>query len=338
MKTTPASRFGLTLLAAAVAVGLTVGSPLTASAAPPSAPSNLKATQGASSVSLSWKNNHSSAQAALAGAYIEISRYDGAAWGTVGGNRPANVSEFADHNVTVGTKYKYQVRVYIPVMGWSAKSNEVSVTPGPKVTVSIDGWNPSAAAATKTVNVKSNTAWTVVFSHFTTTDKTWISLSKKSGSGDSSFKITVKANTSTKQRIASVKVEAKNDFAGSTAFTFQVIQAGKPAAKSTSTTASSKPPTSTSKPPTTSSAAPPTSTTQIEDDPPTPTETTPIETTETIEITAMPTDTPTDQPEPPPVNGSDIPWTVLIWAIAAVLIALIVAGVVIFVVKSSRRQ
>jgi len=233
--------------------------------------------------------------------------------------------------VTVGKKYTYQVRVYISVLGWSAKSNEASATPGPKVTVSIDGWNTSAAAATKTVNVKSNTAWTVTFSHYTTTDKTWISVSKKNGAGDSSFKITVKANTSTNQRIASIKVEAKNDFAGSTAFTFQVIQAGKPAPKSTSTTSTSKPPTTT-----TASAAPPTDTTTTEDDPPI--EATPIDTTASIEITAMPTDTPTDEPEPPPVGGSDIPWTVLIWAVAAVLIALIAAGVVIFIVRSNKRQ
>jgi len=330
MRTRSASRFATTLLAAAVAIGLTVASPLTAAAAP-ATPTNLKATAGASSVTLTWKNNHSGAEAALAGSYIEISRHNGVAWSKVGGNRPANVAEYMDHNVMPGQKYRYQVKVYIPGLGWSGESNEASATPGPKVTVSIDGWNPSSAAATKTVNVKSNTSWTVTFTHYTTTDKTWISLSKKSGSGDSSFKITVKANTSTKQRIASIRVEAKNDTAGSTAFTFQVIQAGQPAPKSTSTTTSTPKPSTT----TTTSAAPPTSST-IEDDPPT-TQTTPIETTTTLEATAMPTDTPTDEPEPPPVGGNDIPWTVLVWAIAAVLIALVIAGVVIFIVRSRRQ-
>ena len=331
MKTRTASRFGLTLLAASVAVGLTVASPIMAAAAP-ATPTNLKATAGASSVALTWKNNHSSAEAATPGAIIEIGRFDGVTWDQLA-QRPASTTSYTDHSVTVGTKYTYHLAVYVPGFGWSGVSAEVSARPGPKVTVSVDGWKPGAAAATKTVNVKSNTGWTVKFSNFSTTDKTWISLSKTSGSGDSSFKITVKANTSTSQRIASIKVEAKNDFAGTTAYTFQVIQAGKVAQQSAPVTSpTSKPPAST-----TTTAALPTSITTTEDDPPPPPQT-PVETATTIDITAMPTDTPTDEPEPPPIGGGgDIPWTMLIWAVAAALIALIIAAVIIFIVRSNKQ-
>ncbi|MCL2379157.1 MAG: hypothetical protein FWC77_08560, partial [Defluviitaleaceae bacterium] len=166
----------------------------TTGASVPGQPRNLNTTPGVGQVRVTWN-------APLNDGGSRILRYEVAV-----NNGPWRTAESMSSHTFTGLSsglHSFWVRAVNAVGPSLAVRIDQSPLGATLILTPGGNWNPTSAAQSRDIQITSNTSWNIA------SNQQWLTVSRTSGTGNGSFRISVTANTGT-QRIGSITITAPN--------------------------------------------------------------------------------------------------------------------------------